>query len=176
MTASCDDTVRFAHCSRCGGEWVCQDGLQLVVEAETPRVVPSAGPSVQALHPADLAVRYRGCPSCGERMNRRQFMAGSGVIIDECRGHGVWLDSQERERILEFVRSGAAVRRQLQMAEEVKSTRPAAGRDEVVPVATGIGGGWAMGPLPDPLDIRDAADLAGLGLRAVAYVIRHLWD
>jgi Zn-finger nucleic acid-binding protein len=176
MTASCDDMVRFAHCSRCGGEWVCQDGLRSVVEAETPRVVPSARPSVQALQTADLTVRYRGCPSCGERMNRRQFMVGSGVIIDECRGHGVWLDSEERERILEYVRSGAAERRQQQMAEEVKAARQTAGRDDVVPVATGIGGGWSIGSLPDPFDIGDAADLAGLGLRAVAYLIRHLLD
>jgi Zn-finger nucleic acid-binding protein len=125
MTASHDDTVRFAHCSRCGGEWVCQDGLQAAVSAQTPPVVPSGGPSVRTLRASDLTVRYRGCPVCGEPMNRRQFMVGSGVILDECRGHGVWLDSEEREQILQFVRSGDAVRRQQQMAVDAESARRA---------------------------------------------------
>jgi len=170
MTASWDDTLRFAHCPRCCGEWVCQDGLQSVVEAETPRPVPSGGPSARALHPADLTVRYRGCPSCGERMNRRQFMAGSGVIIDECRGHGVWLDSEERERILEFVRSGAAARRQQQMAVDEKSARQASARDTGSPAVGGLRYHLTSGPF------FGGDDILYLGLRAVACAVRELLD
>lgn len=37
-------------------------------------------------------------------MNRRLFAAGSGVVIDECCGHGVWLDDGERGEILRHSR------------------------------------------------------------------------
>ena len=39
-------------------------------------------------------------------MHRRNFASISGVMIDVCRKHGVWLDHSELERILAFVREG----------------------------------------------------------------------
>lgn len=51
-------------------------------------------------------VKYIPCLTCGELMQRRQYThsgRSSGTIIDLCRGHGVWLDHEEIERILEFV-------------------------------------------------------------------------
>lgn len=39
-------------------------------------------------------------------MNRRNFGGVSGVIIDLCKDHGVWLDNQELNRIVQFIESG----------------------------------------------------------------------
>ena len=39
-------------------------------------------------------------------MTRRNYGQRSGVIIDLCRDHGVWLDHSELEKILDFVRQG----------------------------------------------------------------------
>ena len=174
MTRSCDDVVRFAHCSRCGGEWVCRDGLSAAVAAETPNAVPSGAATggTGTLRPADLEVVYRGCPECGGRMNRRQFLPGSGVIIDECLSHGVWLDSEERERILEHVRSGRAA--VLGRRREEERRKPVEGNSHVEPalLSSGdLGGSW----IPGPLDLLDLNPLDH-GVRFVARFLWHLLD
>jgi len=42
---------------------------------------------------------YIPCVRCGELMNRKNFSRISGVVIDECSSHGVWLDAGEIEKI-----------------------------------------------------------------------------
>jgi Zn-finger nucleic acid-binding protein len=39
-------------------------------------------------------------------MQRRNFRKSSGVILDICRGHGVWLDADELEQIAGFLLAG----------------------------------------------------------------------
>lgn len=53
---------------------------------------------------------YLACIRCSDRMTRRNFGGSSGVLIDVCKDHGVWLDHTELERILEYVRSGGLAR------------------------------------------------------------------
>jgi Zn-finger nucleic acid-binding protein len=39
-------------------------------------------------------------------MNRQNFARVSGVLIDVCKGHGVWFNQGELRRIVEFIRAG----------------------------------------------------------------------
>lgn len=55
--------------------------------------------------PPDM-VRYVKCPTCKVLMNRRSAGALAGVVIDECRDHGVWLDGGELRQILKWVKVG----------------------------------------------------------------------
>ena len=48
---------------------------------------------------------YIRCPICGELMNRINFGTKSGVVIDQCT-HGVWLDSGELRKLLEWRKAG----------------------------------------------------------------------
>jgi Zn-finger nucleic acid-binding protein len=41
-------------------------------------------------------------------MARRNYRKKSGVILDTCSEHGVWLDADELEQIAGFILSGAA--------------------------------------------------------------------
>ena len=41
----------------------------------------------------------RTCPVCGAEMSKRVFAYESGVTIDACNEHGVWLDEGELHRI-----------------------------------------------------------------------------
>jgi len=50
----------------------------------------------------------RPCPICGRHMQVEQF---SGVPIDVCRDHGLWLDVGELPTILAQARSGERRRR-----------------------------------------------------------------
>ncbi len=51
-------------------------------------------------------VRYIKCPECGQLMNRVNFGSSSGVVIDQCRAHGVWLDNGELIHLMEWRRAG----------------------------------------------------------------------
>jgi hypothetical protein len=42
-------------------------------------------------------------------MNRKNFGAHSGIIVDVCREHGTWFDGDELAAALEFVRAGGLV-------------------------------------------------------------------
>jgi Zn-finger nucleic acid-binding protein len=53
-------------------------------------------------------------------MNRKNFRRISGVIIDECGRHGVWLDAGELEKIRHFIADGGLDRSQ---DREIERTR-----------------------------------------------------
>jgi len=49
---------------------------------------------------------YLKCPVCQQLMNRCNFGRISGVVVDVCRGHGVWFDPGEISEVLHFVQRG----------------------------------------------------------------------
>jgi Zn-finger nucleic acid-binding protein len=54
-------------------------------------------------------------------MARRNYRKKSGIIIDTCSEHGVWLDADELEQIAGFILSGASGKRiEPESAEERK--------------------------------------------------------
>jgi len=64
-------------------------------------------------------VKYISCPVCGKLMNRINYGTRSGVVIDRCREHGVWLDAGELKRLLEWTKAGGQLFHH-QVAEERK--------------------------------------------------------
>lgn len=58
----------------------------------------------------DLPVRYIPCPVCVKFMNRVNFGANSGVVVDQCKEHGVWLDNGELIHLMEWKRAGGQLR------------------------------------------------------------------
>ena len=53
---------------------------------------------------------YRRCPVCKTLMNRKNYAQRSGVVMDVCAEHGIWLDPGELRHILEWVKSGGEQR------------------------------------------------------------------
>lgn len=51
-------------------------------------------------------VAYIKCPVCLKLMNRINFGARSGVIVDRCKSHGVWLDGGELRHLMEWMKLG----------------------------------------------------------------------
>src|SRR5579863_6748529 len=91
------------RCARCAGVFIGQRALRdlLFAQAATPSGTPM---DYQRPSPAADAVRYRPCPACCEPMLRRNFLETSGVIVDVCGPHGVWLDRGELEALTAFAR------------------------------------------------------------------------
>lgn len=46
------------------------------------------------------------CPICSKMMNRVNFGAKSGVVVDVCKDHGVWLDGGELRHLAEWMKAG----------------------------------------------------------------------
>ena len=51
-------------------------------------------------------VTYIKCPVCQILMNRINFGYHSGVVTDQCRKHGIWLDSGEITHLIEWKKAG----------------------------------------------------------------------
>jgi len=54
-------------------------------------------------------------------MSRKNFGNSSGVVVDVCRGHGVWLDPFELERVLTWARVGGPERERQRRIERLRS-------------------------------------------------------
>jgi Zn-finger nucleic acid-binding protein len=142
------DIFHLHGCPECQGHWVARDRLDTLTRRESEKASPT-GWVPGCMTSKDLEnVWYRPCLVCGELMNRRQFATGSGVVIDRCRTHGVWLDGQELERIIAFVRQGGLARAEKMDAEDRQSQekmRSATGRAGHAMLSTeSIPSAWAM--------------------------------
>jgi Zn-finger nucleic acid-binding protein len=110
------------QCAGCGGSWLTTDVFTaLCTDREAQQAMSStfaldAGATkAPAVRLGD--VRYRRCPGCQKLMNRVNFGRVSGVVIDLCKGHGVWFDPGELQRVLAFVAGGGLERMRESEAE-----------------------------------------------------------
>jgi len=121
-----DPPAALLECPRCAGLWLGQDVFQGLVERARAEQRETAEPrgALEVRAPAPQARRrqqgplYRQCPVCSRHMHRRNWGGRSGVIVDHCKDHGIWLDARELEQIFAWIRSGAEERTRLQLQEE----------------------------------------------------------
>ena len=117
-------TTEAHECAACGGLWVDPLSLQRLSDQREERagVVSVLAARVPAAAVPPDVIRYIPCPRCTKLMNRKNFAGSSGVILDVCAKHGVWLDRGELERVLGFIEGGglarARTREREQLAEE----------------------------------------------------------
>lgn len=105
--------IPVEECSRCHGLWVSSERfntlVKRVVEAQRAQPGNALGLSGTRRKPRSTfsaKVTYRKCPDCHGIMQRRNFAKRSGVIVDVCGKHGVWLDADELEAVAAFVEQG----------------------------------------------------------------------
>jgi len=71
----------------------------------------------------DPKVQYIHCPLCEKLMNRTNYTGHSGVIINLCRAHGIWLDRGDMPKIIEFILAGGLVRARRNELEQIARDR-----------------------------------------------------
>jgi Zn-finger nucleic acid-binding protein len=101
--------VLIDECGKCHGLFLDHVAIKRVVlDRQQARAESLLGAlpkqPIQRLAPSDKM--YVKCPMCHVVMNRKQFAAGSGVIIDVCKTHGVFFDGGELPATIEYVMSG----------------------------------------------------------------------
>ena len=106
--------AQVVECAACHGLWLRPEDFDGMCEGARQRpsgfLPKSPLPAARPVEDAQL-LRYIPCLACGELMLRRQFRwggKGSGVVLDACADHGVWLDDEELAAIVQFLRSDPA--------------------------------------------------------------------
>lgn len=108
------------YCEKCTGSFIPDETFEMMQE-NADRVVFSLDSGKRAPAKSDMAVRYVRCPVCRKVMNRMNFARISGIIIDACRGHGVWFDPGEIEKIMDFIARGGLQKSKVEELERLKA-------------------------------------------------------
>jgi len=101
--------LSLIECSSCAGLWLEPNALESLCDQADQQSLVSQflqNRPAPAQQVAASDVRYLACIRCDDRMVRRNFGQTSGIILDHCRAHGVWLDHSELDKILQFVKGG----------------------------------------------------------------------
>lgn len=149
----------FTECTGCGGIWLAEQVFHEVTssheQSSIARFFPGKGSDVTPARKrsTEKLVKYLACPECGDMMNRKNFATCSGVIIDWCKGHGYWFDTDELELIVGFIQEGGLEKSRRRQVEAQKhdarmatkrqrAARSGTGRMSPTPMPGGGGGGF----------------------------------
>jgi len=137
------------RCTSCFGLFFDNGELEALLEKSVENVFHIDNQKLDALQEAkrhqDYAVTYIKCPVCQKLMNRINFAIKSGVIVDRCRDHGMWLDGGELRQLLEWTKAGGDFHHQktqlemerlklLEEKERLRAMPPAPGSPERNPL------------------------------------------
>lgn len=114
------------QCGECGGVWLDPPSFREICESRERQALLVAALPGQApaqTDPTSRPVTYLPCPRCSQLMNRMNFGGSSGVILDACRDHGIWLDAEELRAAIEFIRSGGLERSRRQELDRLRDER-----------------------------------------------------
>lgn len=153
LNAGSEDEPCFVErCPGCLGLFIDLQELEAIVARDVPpaQVIDHLALARLAEHNGE-PVRYRKCPVCRTIMNRINYGQSSGVVVDRCRDHGVFLDAGELRRIEAWVRAGG----RLEAAQKAAETAARPPREIALPLAE-----------PDPHEDGDA-ELAMSSLSAL---------
>jgi len=90
-------------------------------------------------------VVYLRCPECKQLMDRRIHGRKSGVVVDRCIEHGIWLDGGELRALLKWAAAGGREHTADQEHKERVSELERARARAVVPDRISGGSGWKSG-------------------------------
>lgn len=100
-----NDRFMVEKCPRCFGLFFDNHELEALLEKSTGKSYWINHKKLHSLLQYPLhkdIVQYRKCPECSSIMQRKNYMNRSGVIMDVCIKHGVWLDAGELKQIQEW--------------------------------------------------------------------------
>lgn len=119
-----EPVIRIERCTTCHGMFFNPGEIEALLNAQTNPLVwldPVQIEQIATDFGYHHEVVYRRCPMCAERMSHLNFAGRSGVILDRCGTHGVWLEGSELRRLTGWWRAGGKLIYQQHEAERVKN-------------------------------------------------------
>lgn len=128
-------TFLIERCDKCMGMFFDSGELEALIKATVKNVGYVNHKKLKELYALkrrdEYGVAYIKCPVCDTIMNRVNFGQRSGVIIDRCPDHGLWLDGGELRHLLEWVKAGGKMynekreemKRKMEAREDIKVRR-----------------------------------------------------
>ncbi|MFH0997276.1 MAG: zf-TFIIB domain-containing protein [Pseudomonadota bacterium] len=125
-----DGRFLIERCDECLGLFFDPGELEALLEATVSNVFAIDRSRLDNINTAsmrsnDYGVSYIKCPICSKCMNRVNFGTKSGVIVDRCSAHGVWLDGGELRHLFEWMKAGGKLLQQ-ERQEQIKKEEAAA--------------------------------------------------
>lgn len=165
MNVGESEPLSIDRCPQCLGIFFDTGELQAVLDDNVADVHQIDFQRLKELkeneHPvgdADKTVRYIKCPVCNKTMNRRVFGKRSGVIVDSCRDHGVWLDGGELGQLMRWTKAGGQLYDEKRKEEERRAAeirdRAESRVDRMQPTRLGDSG-WNESPTLSSFTGRD---------------------
>ncbi|MBA4372005.1 MAG: hypothetical protein C0402_03995 [Thermodesulfovibrio sp.] len=109
--------VEIDQCPGCSGLWLDRGEFNVLTAEST--VYREEKLSEEYARPGISGkIEYIPCVRCGKLMIHKNYGRISGVIIDECANHGVWLDSGELQKIRHFILDGGLEKEQFREIEQ----------------------------------------------------------
>jgi len=120
------DKFLIERCDDCLGLFFDPGELEALLEASVKNVFDIKRGRFESINKTlrntEYGVNYIKCPVCSNIMNRINFGTKSGVIIDRCKDHGVWLDGGELRHLFEWMKAGGKLLHQ-ERKEEIKKEK-----------------------------------------------------
>lgn len=110
LTIQMGESYPVHRCRRCLGTFFAAHDLRQLLanvsegqSVDSARIAQLCREAPQEIWP----IAYLPCPACQQTMIRTGF-GQAGVIGDQCKDHGIWLDGGELGRLLNWARAGGA--------------------------------------------------------------------
>ncbi|RLA24735.1 MAG: hypothetical protein DRQ62_04570 [Gammaproteobacteria bacterium] len=159
-----DQSLLIERCDTCFGLFFDLQELEILLDYSVSHVTAinqAHLDSINADHyPKKQVVKYIKCPVCRKFMRRANFAQKSGVIVDSCRSHGLWLDSGEVKHLMEWKRLGGQL-----LHQQTQRDKALKGRKAQTNSADRI---WEL-----PKD-KQAIDLEADLLEFLAYIVNRI--
>ncbi|MFN0127534.1 MAG: zf-TFIIB domain-containing protein [Verrucomicrobiales bacterium] len=141
--------LSIERCAGCHGLFFNPGELETTLESQAHSIAWLDKAQISQIN-ADFegprSVVYRPCPVCRERMGHSNFGGRSGVIVDRCATHGIWLQGSQLRRLSEWWRAGGKhlhQQHELERARRLHAPTGGARRPKVTGSVESI-------PVPDP--------------------------
>lgn len=112
------------RCDQCMGLFFDPGELEALIDASVKHVYTINLKKLDninaAMVPPKNQVSYIKCPVCAQIMNRTNFGTRSGVIVDTCSDHGIWLDGGELRHLFEWKKAGGTLLHEQRELEKIR--------------------------------------------------------
>lgn len=111
------ERILVKRCNECDGVFITEDILEQLIKREKHERAKVDYRVLRFIQEnprqkKETVIRYRMCPICDNMMQRINYRAVSGVVVDRCLRHGVWLDGGELRQLFEWKKAGGSEKKE----------------------------------------------------------------